>query len=328
MNFFIFRAVCSAPLFYLHTHPPLITTTMLSAMLPSSSAGLKSPLASAYTSSVAYTDLAASFVWSAPLDPGSNDTSTAYSRQFASLLPDAAVPRSSDLKSSASPSPVAKRPASHPSDSGSSVSPSQVAQTVFNSSNALLSTPAAVPASASEPRQLKYTGLGHSLPPHSRDSVSYDSYTHLPSIPEDRPLDIYHTPRKLDQRAGLGAPRNSPSPPSPSTSVSAHIPLMKRLQTTIHGLLRTRRLVKRPLFSNSIAEFRSREVSVTQSKVNWKAVPGQQQQRVHTTMSPMMLLAAQSILEEDRKIRKKDGLGKHGASMSRLASQVAREQNC
>ncbi|KAJ7165477.1 hypothetical protein C8R43DRAFT_1164715 [Mycena crocata] len=299
---------------------------MLSAMLPSSPAGLQSPLASASTSSVTYADLS-SFVWSGPLDLGSSDTSTAYSRRFASFLPTATVPRSSESKSSASPSPVAKRPASHPSDSGSLVSPSQVAQrvrTVFNSSNAVLSTPAAVPASASEPRQSTYGGLGHGFPSHLRDS---GSYTHLPSIPEDRPLDIYHTPRKPAQHAGLPSPPRRADAPLPSASVSAHIPLRKRLLTTVHGLFSPRRAAKRPVFS--IPEFRSQEASAAQSTVKGT---GQQQpapQRVHTPMSPMMLLAAQSILEEDRKCRKKEGRGKlgpkNGAQMSRLAAQVA---NC
>jgi hypothetical protein len=116
---------------------------------------------------------------------------------------------------------------------------------------------------------------------------------------------------------------------------------MSRLESTMHELFGARKSAKRPL--DPIAEARSREPSAEGSAGKEKESNGrtaswveqQQQQREQrkpspgSRMSPAMLLAAQSILDEERKLRKKQGLDKVAAPMSsamRFVSQVVEEQ--
>jgi hypothetical protein len=119
--------------------------------------------------------------------------------------------------------------------------------------------------------------------------------------------------------------------------------MKSRLQSTAHELFNTRKFVKRVLFP--IPEARSREASaeghahattegIEKGMGKTAAAVDQQQQQQRQTssrlqMSPAMLLAAQSILEEDKKFRKKEGLEKSQTTMSptmRFASQAIQAQ--
>lgn len=182
-----------------------------------------------------------------------------------------------------------------------------------------------------------YEGLGHGRPSHM-----HDTRPRLSSIPEEiRPSP---PPTKLAQHVGLGLglpsvlhdamqPQVSPEPSSPPAPV-APLSVKARLQSTVHELFTTRKFSKREL--HPIPEARSREGSAqgrdatspstppdiaAEDTTNRKSPtvhasqPAEQQERKpsgsgseRARASPAMLLAAESILAEDRKLRKKEGL--------------------
>ncbi|KAJ7497600.1 hypothetical protein FB451DRAFT_1550426 [Mycena latifolia] len=196
---------------------------------------------------------------------------------------------------------------------------------VFNATlNAAVSeSPAASPA------HTQYEDLGHGLPSHMRGS---GSRLRLPSTTEAE-HETQAASTRLPQHVGLGLglpsalrsamqPQASPEPPS-SPKSPAPTPLKSRLQSTVHELFSTRKFAKRPLFT--IPEARSREASAegratmpvievkAEENGKGKTKAGQQQQKSgqgsgRPHMSPAMRLAAESILQEDRKFRKKEGL--------------------
>ncbi|KAJ7091108.1 hypothetical protein C8R44DRAFT_990445 [Mycena epipterygia] len=245
--------------------------------------------------------------------------------------------------SSASTSPSVSSTASSPSfiyptDPLAPLSPPPRFSPVFNSTpSAVVSeSPSPVPASPADPSPspTKYDGLGHGLPSHMRGSASR---LRLSSIPEEEPeAKLAPAPIKLAQHAGVGlglppalrstVQKKPNSPASPQTK-----PLKSRLQSTVHELFSTRKFAKRPLFS--IPEARSREVSAEEHEARGSAVnateKGKGKAPAVPHMSPAMRLAAQSIIEEDRKFRKKEGLAR-GPTMSptmRLAAQMVRDEH-
>ncbi|KAJ6594221.1 hypothetical protein B0H19DRAFT_1094497 [Mycena capillaripes] len=229
-------------------------------------------------------------------------------------------------------SPEASSPhftASSPDINYAAASPSPIAT---------IPVPTAVPTPATAP-QTKYEGLGHGLPSHMRDGARM----RLPSIPEE--VAASAPTNKVGQHAGLGlglpsslrnGVRTHASEPSSSPRTLA--PLKSRLQSTVHDLFSTRKFPKRNLFS--IPEVRSPEMSAGghphtaaaagEEKGKTRAAAEQQQRKPtpRPQMSPVMLLAAQSVLEEDRKFRKKEGLDEKPMSSTtvRLASQVLQAQ--
>ncbi|KAJ7187933.1 hypothetical protein C8R46DRAFT_1053100 [Mycena filopes] len=161
----------------------------------------------------------------------------------------------------------------------------------------------------------------------------------LPSIPEEdsvavvskQPAPAPAASKANAQHAGLGlglpsalrqALRNQSSPKPTSAESTSPTPVKKwRLQSTVHELFSTRKFAKRPLFP--IHEARSREASAETSggveekgagtgKERASSAATEQERRPsqRLQMSPAMLLAAQSILEEDKKFRRKEGLDK------------------
>ncbi|KAJ7902163.1 hypothetical protein B0H14DRAFT_2670204 [Mycena olivaceomarginata] len=184
-----------------------------------------------------------------------------------------------------------------------------------------------------------YAGLGHGLPSHMRGARA-----RLSSIPEEveaktmAALPIIDDEASQHTRRGLGFPsvlrqavqrHASPSASGPAPASSPR-PLMSRLESTMHELFSARKSAKRPL--DPIAEARSREPGGKEKESNGRTASWQREQRKpspSSRMSPAMLLAAQSILDEERKLRKKQGLDKVAAPMSsamRFVSQVVEEQ--
>ncbi|KAF7376423.1 hypothetical protein MSAN_00057800 [Mycena sanguinolenta] len=218
--------------------------------------------------------------------------------------------------------------------------------------------PAPIRSGPAHQTQAKYAGLGHGLPSHMRASRK-----RLSSIPEEVEATI-----NVSQHAdlGLGHPssvlrqtvqKHSSSSPqqnsAPALSPRAKTPFKSRLESTVHQLFSTRKFGKRTLFSipearspDAVAEAENGSKGRTASWVEQQQRQLQQkQQRMSSAsstdtdtspspsssrlqMSPIMLLAAQSIMEEDRKFRKKEGL-EGVAPMSptmRLASQMVELQ--
>ncbi|KAJ7045838.1 hypothetical protein C8F04DRAFT_1066351 [Mycena alexandri] len=251
-------------------------------------------------------------------------TPGSFSRS-SSNTPESSPPQSiasSAEESSSSPSPV---PAS--------LSPSPIVEPPTASTSNSTTVPAGTPA-----RHTQYEGLGHGLPSHMQRA-------RLPSIPEEAAATAAKQPAAAPaatkvnaQHAGLGlglpfalrqAPQKQASPnpaasssSSPATSRTA---VKKwRLHSTVHELFSTRKFPKRALFS--IPEVRSRKTSAERvggAKKSEGVTAGEETGKARSTstererrpsqrlqMSPAMLLAAQSILEEDKKFRRKEGLDK------------------
>ncbi|KAJ7656360.1 hypothetical protein DFH06DRAFT_1410986 [Mycena polygramma] len=161
------------------------------------------------------------------------------------------------------------------------------------------------------------------------------SYTHvartrrrLGSIPEEEVECKFTSPSmKTGQHADLGrnlaaevrknsqcqkAASQPPTSPIPSPRTAA--PLKSRLKARMQKLFNTRKFAKRTL--QAIPEARFGEPSE-----GAKGIPN------GAKMSSVMLLAAQSILEEDRKLRKKERVSEApGSSTVRLATQVLQVQ--
>ncbi|KAJ7451715.1 hypothetical protein B0H11DRAFT_2074780 [Mycena galericulata] len=143
--------------------------------------------------------------------------------------------------------------------------------------------------------------------------------------------------RKAAYEAASSSSSSAPVPaPTADTESKAAItatPLKTRIQSTVHELFSTRKFPKRALFA--IPEARSREASTeagekkgakgkgremndkSERKAGQQQHGAQSQRSAHSNgegsasigprlqMSPMMRLAAQSVLEEERKLRKK-----------------------
>ncbi|KAJ7656350.1 hypothetical protein DFH06DRAFT_1132296 [Mycena polygramma] len=155
------------------------------------------------------------------------------------------------------------------------------------------------------------------------------SYTHVPrtrrrlgSIPEEE-VECKSTSSsiKAGQHPGLSAKvcekvhcqKDTTQPPtSPIPSPRTAAPLKSRLKATMQKLFNTRKFAKRTQLA--IPEARS-----------WEGEKGISSNGAK--MSSVMLMAAQSILEEDRKLRKKDRASEApGSSTVQLASQVLQVQ--
>ncbi|KAJ6587213.1 hypothetical protein DFH09DRAFT_1142903 [Mycena vulgaris] len=234
----------------------------------------------------------------------------------------------SSLSASPPESPAYSPNSSYASDSSESPSPITEFPPRFPAFNPPLS--AAVwepiaPASPTDAGQIKYEGLSHGLPSHMRGGAR----ARLSSIPEEE-TDVKGTPSptKLAQHAGLGLglPSSLRAAAQQPASTSPKAPFKSRLQSTVQELFSTRKFAKRPLFS--IPEARSREASAEaakpEEKGKAKTQAGQQQQQerkpsARPHMSPAMRLAAESILEEDRKFRKKEGLDKVPKSLGEMS---------
>ncbi|KAJ7217729.1 hypothetical protein GGX14DRAFT_438063 [Mycena pura] len=206
------------------------------------------------------------------------------------------------------------------------------------------------PFSVPTPRRFKHAGLGIGLGlPSSMRCSDARARVRLPSVPEEEiDVGVKTAPAltKAEQLAqlGRGLPSTSPfalqkqaSALSPEPQPQPQKPGNSRIHSTVHELFGTRRFAKRPLFA--IPEVRSREASEEAREAaeiaqeNMCTSPQRPQHEASTTrplLSPIMLLAAQSVLEEDRKYRKKEGLGKMQRSeMSptmRLSLLVEEEQ--
>ncbi|KAJ7747228.1 hypothetical protein B0H16DRAFT_1555155 [Mycena metata] len=186
-------------------------------------------------------------------------------------------------------------------------------------------------------------------------------HTHPPPAPAATKVNAQHA------GLGLGLPsalrqalqkQASPTPAASSSSSPAASPTAAkkwRLHSTVHELFSTRKFQKRALFS--IPEIRPRETSAEATKSagvveeprSARSTSTEQERRPsqRLRMSPAMLLAAQSILDEDKKFRRKEGLDKPStlkkrggvraptptptaktmmSPVMRLASQVEQEQ--
>ncbi|KAJ7602088.1 hypothetical protein DFH06DRAFT_1398917 [Mycena polygramma] len=182
-----------------------------------------------------------------------------------------------------------------------------------------ISAPAAVLAPS------KYAGLSYGVPSHMHVS---GTRRRLASISEEEVECTFSPPvMKAVQHTDLG--RNIPSEvrkdgqclkaadeplTSPIPSPRTAAPLKSRLISTMQKLFNTRKFAKRTLLA--IPEARCREPSAREKGSSNGA-----------QMSSVMLMAAQSILEEDRKFRKKERMSEvPRSSTARLASQVLQVQ--
>ncbi|KAJ7656775.1 hypothetical protein DFH06DRAFT_1328322 [Mycena polygramma] len=180
---------------------------------------------------------------------------------------------------------------------------------------------AVIPAPAAMLAPSEYAGLSHGVPSHVDDS---GTRRRLGSIPEEEVECTFSPPFiKAGKHTDLG--RNVPSEvrkdgqcqkasdqPIPSPRTAA--PLKSRLKSTMQKFFNTRKFEKRTLLA--IPEAQCREPSAREKGSSNGA-----------QMSSVMLMAAQSILEEDRKFRKKERMSEvPRSSTARLASQVLQVQ--
>ncbi|KAJ7664397.1 hypothetical protein DFH06DRAFT_1392097 [Mycena polygramma] len=182
-------------------------------------------------------------------------------------------------------------------------------------------------ASISEPVAVlapsKHAGLSNGMPSYMHVSRTR---RRLGSIPEEEVECKFSSPSiKTGHHADLGPSlatevrkhaqcqmAASQSPPSLIPSPRTAAPLKSRLKATMQKLFNTRTFAKQTQLA--IPEARSREASAGEKSNSAK-------------MSSVMLMAAQSILEEDRKLRKKERVSEvPRSSTMRLASQVLQVQ--
>ncbi|KAF8210654.1 hypothetical protein K438DRAFT_1959886 [Mycena galopus ATCC 62051] len=246
----------------------------------------------------------------------------------------AKVPRSTDEKRIIPITEVAP---------GSLSSPNSSSQ-LPTSSTAEIPTPTRATAA-----QAKYPpGLGNGRPPRA-------SRTRLSSIPEG--IEAHPIDAPLHAELGLGLPsvlHQAVQPASSSSQTPASprpkMPFKARLESTVHQLFGGK-FAKRALCANPGA----RSPSVEEKGCKGRTASWVQQQQQHrqssapspiaspiptpmptanptptpiprrAQMSPMMLLAAQSVMEDQRKFRKKEKITSPMSPMMRLASQVVDE---
>ncbi|KAJ6476056.1 hypothetical protein C8R47DRAFT_664809 [Mycena vitilis] len=191
--------------------------------------------------------------------------------------------------------------------SGSSTPSPRSISSAASSPSPVCASPAPIPApAAAVPTPSKYAGLSHGVPSHMAAS---GTRRRLASIPEEVECTPRGLPFDLCKDVKQPAAASTSRIPSPRTAATRKA----RLQSNLHEFFHTRKFAKR--VSAAIPEARSREASVSSST-------GAPQ------MSAVMLMAAQSVLEEDRKFRKKERMSDVPVAQStvRLASQVLQVQ--